>query len=79
MIISLLESTMRTAIDLDENKKEDGSINWNFVDADSYMECKNLFRSDKEFYDAFDSIGDKIFAEQNGVDAFGNQLELNKG
>ena len=45
MIISLLESTMRTAIDLDENKKEDGSINWNFVDADSYMQIvMNLFR-----------------------------------
>ena len=79
MIISLLESTMRTAIDLDENKKEDGSINWNFVDADAYMDCKNLFRSDADFYEAFDDIGDKIFAEQNGVDAFGNQLELNKG
>tara|TARA_B110000977_G_scaffold192560_1_gene266258 strand:- start:113 stop:346 length:234 start_codon:yes stop_codon:yes gene_type:complete len=76
MIISVLESTMRTAIDLDENKKEDGSINWNFVDADSYMECKNLFRSNKDFYEAFDNIGDKIQAEMRGVDKFGNQLEL---
>ena len=76
MIISVLESTMRTAIDLDENKKEDGSINWNFVDADSYMECKNLFRSNKDFYEAFDNIGDKIQAEMRGIDKFGNQLEL---
>jgi len=76
MIISVLESTMRTAIDLDENKKEDGSINWNFVDADSYTECKNLFRSNKDFYEAFDNIGDKIQAEMRGVDKFGNQLEL---
>ena len=53
MIYSVLESTMRSAIDKDENKKEDGSINWNFVDADAYMDCKNLFRSDVDFYEAF--------------------------
>ena len=44
MIYSVLESKMREAIDLDENKNKDGSINWNFVDADAYMDCKNLFR-----------------------------------
>ena len=76
MIYSVLESTMRSAIDKDENKKEDGSINWNFVDADPYMDCKNLFRSDADFYEAFDDIGGKIQAEQRGVDAFGNQLEM---
>ena len=76
MIYNVLESKMREAIDLDENKKEDGSINWNFVDADAYMDCKNLFRSDADFYEAFDDIGGKIQAEQRGVDAFGNQLEM---
>ena len=76
MIYSVLESKMREAIDLDENKKEDGSINWNFVDADAYMDCKYLFRSDADFYEAFDDIGGKIQAEQRGVDAFGNQLEM---
>ena len=73
MIYSVLESTMRSAIDKDENKKEDGSINWNFVDADAYMDCKNLFRSDADFYEAFDYIGNKIQAEQRGVD---NQIQL---
>jgi hypothetical protein len=76
MIYSVLESTMRSAIDKDENKKEDGSINWNFVDADAYAECKNLFRSDADFYDAFDDIGDKIQMEIRGRDEFGNQLEM---
>jgi hypothetical protein len=76
MIYSVLESTMRSAIDKDENKKEDGSINWNFVDADAYMDCKYLFRSDADFYEAFNDIGDKIQAEQRGVDTFGNQLEM---
>ena len=78
MIYSVLESTMRSAIDKDENKKEDGSINWNFVDADAYMDCKNLFRSDADFYEAFDDIGGKIQAEQRGVDAFGNQIQLER-
>ena len=76
MIYSVLESTMRLAIDKDENKKEDGSINWNFVDADAYMDCKNLFRSDADFYDAFDDIGDKIQMEIFGRDEYGNQLEM---
>jgi hypothetical protein len=67
---------MRSAIDKDENKKEDGSINWNFVDADAYAECKNLFRSDADFYDAFDDIGDKIQMEIFGRDEHGNQLEM---
>jgi hypothetical protein len=76
MIYSVLESTMRSAIDKDENKKEDGSINWNFVDADAYAECKNLFRSDADFYDAFDDISDKIQMEIFGRDEYGNQLEM---
>ena len=63
MIYSVLESTMRSAIDLDENKNKDGSINWNFVDADAYAECKNLFRSNSDFYEAFNNIGDKIQLE----------------
>ena len=58
------------------NYNSDGTINWNFVDADSYMECKNLYRSDKDFYEDFNDIGDKIQAEMRGVDAFGNQLEM---
>jgi len=76
MIYSVLESTMRSAIDKNENKKQDGSINWSFVDADAYAECRNLFRSNADFYESFDDIGDKIQAEQRGVDAFGNQLEM---
>ena len=76
MIYSILESTMRSAIDKDENKKEDGSINWNFVDADAYMECRSFFKDDKDFYDNFDHIGDKIQMEIRGRDEYGNQLEM---
>ena len=73
MIYSVLESTMRSAIDLNENKNKDGSINWNFVDADAYAECKNLFRSNADFYEAFNDIGDKIQAEMNPVT---NEIQL---
>ena len=43
---------------------------------DAYMDCKNLFRSDADFYEAFDDIGDKIQMEMRGRDVFGNQLEM---
>jgi hypothetical protein len=64
MINSVLEATMRSAIELEENINEDGSINWSFVDADAYMDCSNLFRSNVDFYQAFNDIADKIEAEQ---------------
>ena len=65
MIYSVLESTMRSAIDKDENKKEDGSINWNFVDADAYHACHNFFRNDADFYESFHDIAEKIANEMN--------------
>jgi hypothetical protein len=65
---------MRSAIELDENKNEDGSINWNFVDADAYMDVHNLYRSNNDFYEAFNDIADKIESE-NAVESK-EQLEL---
>jgi len=63
MINAILESTMRSAIELDENKEADGSINWNFVDADAYADCSNLYRSTVDFYEAFNDIANKIQSE----------------
>ena len=74
MIHAILESTMRSAIELDENKEADGSINWNFVDADSYAAVHNLYRSDNDFYEAFNDIADKI-ESANAVESK-EQLEL---
>lgn len=71
MIYSVLEATMREAVESTENKNEDGSINWNFVDADAYAECANLFKDSNEFYDAFNEIAEKI---EPTVDD--NQLEM---
>jgi|TARA_R110000851_G_scaffold230041_2_gene382811 hypothetical protein len=60
MINAILETAMRSAINLDENKNADGSINWNFVDADSYADCHKLFKDSNEFYQHFNTIADKI-------------------
>ena len=65
MIYSVLESTMRSAIDLDENKNKDGSVNWNFVDADAYHACHNFFKDSETFYEAFHNIAEKIANEMN--------------
>ena len=51
MIHSLLESNMREAIANPDNQFKDGSINWNFVDADAYHACHNFFRNDADFYE----------------------------
>lgn len=71
MIYSVLESNMREAIANPDNQFKDGSINWNFVDADAYAECANLFKDSNEFYDAFNEIAEKI---EPAVDD--NQLEM---
>ena len=76
MIYSVLESKMREAIDLDENKNEDGSSNWNFVDADAYMDCKNLFRSDADFYEAFNFLADGINTENDPASCSSNKIQL---
>jgi hypothetical protein len=60
---AILTETINTATFNSENWNADGSINWSFVDADAYMDCKNLFRSDADFYEAFDEIVTALRAE----------------
>ena len=64
MIQSILESTLRRAInDVDNWDNDDGKINWSFVDADCYMECRALYKSDADYYEAYDDLADKVFDE----------------
>jgi hypothetical protein len=63
MIFSILEGKMRDAIELEENRNADGSINWNFVDADCYMDLIDFFRSTTDFYEAFNDIAEMIEGE----------------
>jgi len=76
MIYSVLEGKMRDALDNAENINDDGSTNWNFVDADAYMDCHNLFRSDADFYEAFNDIANQIQAERKALKDEAIQLEM---
>ena len=73
MIHSVLEGKMRSAIELDENKNKDGSINWNFVVSDCYMDCANLFKDSETFYESFNSIADTIIKERESAS---NEIQL---
>jgi len=66
---------MRCAIEREENINEDGSINWNFVDADAYWTCSEFFKDSEAFYEAFDEIANVINSESNLVETE-EQLEF---
>ena len=66
MIHSILESTLRRAINDVENIDKAGRINWSFVDADCYMECRALYKSDADYYEAYDDLADKVLELENG-------------
>ena len=75
MIYSLVEAQVREAIAKEENHNEDGSINWNYVDADCYMSGVNKwFKDDTAYYEAWNEIADTVEAEQP-VDT-GEQLTM---
>ena len=40
------DKAFRAAVEKSENKNEDGSINWNFVDADVTMDLVEIFGND---------------------------------
>jgi hypothetical protein len=70
MIYSMLETQMRLAVELEENLNADGSINWDFVDADVYMETGKFFKDRATYDEYFDEVADMIESErQPGEDA----------
>ena len=73
MIHSLLESYMREAVTNPENLQKDGSVNWNFVDSDCYMDVSHYFKDSKTFYESFNEIAEQIEAEMNPVS---NEIQL---
>lgn len=79
MIYSMLEVQMRDAVVKAENLNEDGTINWNFVDADAYAECRSFWKDDADFYESFDEIANTIIAEHIEEAAAEVQLELDLG
>ena len=79
MIYSMLEIAMRDAVNKDENLNENGSINWNFVDADAYAECRSFWKDDADFYESFDEIANMITAEWTEEANAERQFELFDG
>ena len=65
MIYSLVETEVREAVSKDENRNDDGSINWNYVDADCYMSGVNkYFKDDVAYYETWNDIADAIEKEE---------------
>jgi len=67
----LLEIDVRTAmvaaVAKEENRYANGEINWNFVDADAFMDCV-ADSSDRaacdRFYELFEKIADDLSATE---------------
>ena len=65
---SYMVEDMTRALANPENLLEDGSVNWNFVDADTYMDTIARYPLDqrefveKTFYTLFDNVADEVVA-----------------
>ena len=79
MIYSMLEIEIRNSVEKSENLNDDYSINWNFVDADAYAECRSFWKDDEQFYESFDEIVDMIIAERKEEADAERQLSLDIG
>lgn len=57
-MIDMMKSFIEQAVAREENINSDGSINWNYVDSDVYMEMYNnkVACSQKEYYETFDYL-----------------------
>lgn len=64
MNASSIEKAMRKALK-DRGNYKNGKVNWNFIDADTYMEIKPGRAQAKQFYRMFDQIADKLTKEMN--------------
>jgi len=79
MIYAMLEIEIRDAVNKDENLNENGSINWNFVDADAYAECRSFWKDDEDFYESFNEIADMVIAERKEEADAERQLSFDIG
>lgn len=79
MIHAMLEMEIRDAVEKAENLNEDYSINWNFVDADAYAQCRSFWKDDEQFYESFNEIADMIIAERSEEANAERQLSFDIG
>ena len=67
----LIEERVELAANNPENRNEDGTVNWNFVDADVFMETNPTKRTVDLFYQLFEEA-----AEQFERTDINNQINL---
>jgi|TARA_B100001093_G_C26738067_1_gene975373 hypothetical protein len=56
----VIEDYIREAVELPENRKLSGDINWNLVDADVYKRLNPVRNTVSLFYKLFDEIATEI-------------------
>jgi hypothetical protein len=80
MIYSLLETEVRDSMAKAENFNQNGSINWDYVDADCYMSgVKKYFKDDTAYYEAWEYICDMVVNEMKEESMADAQIEMNFG
>lgn len=63
--ISELTASFNTAVRNPENLNEDGSINWDFVDADIHMDAGEADKVvPNDWYNTFNDLADQLEANQ---------------
>lgn len=63
-----MKQSFNKAVSLSENLQPDGSVNWNWVDADVYMDMHQFGESDtnKDHYTMFNMLAD-AYERANGI------------
>lgn len=56
----VIKNAVIAAIANPENRNEDGSVNWNFVDADLWMDGVITNENQTEAYEVFNTVADEV-------------------
>ena len=57
-----VDAAMQNAIAMVENKNPDGSINWNFIDADAFLDIQPKHLDVDKFYCLFEQIAQEKYS-----------------
>jgi hypothetical protein len=59
-LLRVIERYMREAIALEENRYENGEINWDFIDADVFMRLNPVGKTAEMYNELFNKVADRI-------------------
>ena len=57
-----VDAAMQNAIAMAENQNPDGSINWNFIDADAFLDIQPKHLDVDKFYCLFEQIAKEKYS-----------------